>query len=315
MDKNLKSKATSPTRPDFLREASGPVAIRMTNDYLFHAMLQKDNEALKGLVGALLRLRPEQIVSADITNPIELGAYIEDKEFVLDVKLLLNSSAVINIELQVINRKNWPERSLSYLCRSFDGLNPAESYSEVKPAMHIGLLDFTLFPEFPEFYATYRMMNVKNHIIYSDKLCLSVVDLTHIDLATEEDRLHHIDRWAALFKATTWEDIKMIAQNDAGITNAANTVWKLSQEDKIRLRCEAREDYYRNERDVQLQMKKKDSTIAEQAAVIEEKEAVIAEQAAAIEEKDTALAEQAAAIEEKDAVIAALKAALEKKPL
>ena len=119
-------------------------------------------------------------------------------------------------------------------------------------------------------------MNVKNHTVYSDKLCLSVVDLTHIDLATEEDKLYHIDRWAALFKATTWEDIKMIAQNDTGITNAANTVWKLSQDEKIRLRCEARMDYYRNERDMQLQFEKANSTIAEQAAVIAALQAEIA---------------------------------------
>lgn len=40
-------------RPDFLGMAEGPVAIRMTNDYLFHALLQDDNEALKGLICAL----------------------------------------------------------------------------------------------------------------------------------------------------------------------------------------------------------------------------------------------------------------------
>ena len=282
MEKNLSSKTPLPARPDFLREASGPVSIRMTNDYLFHAMLQKDNEALKGLVGALLHLRPEQIMSAHITNPIELGAYMDDKEFILDVKLLLNNTAIINIELQVINRKNWPERSLSYLCRCFDSLNPAEGYGDVKSAMHIGLLDFTLFPKFPEFYATYQMMNVKNHIIYSDKLLLSVVDLNHIDLATPEDKLHHIDRWAALFKATTWEDIKMIAQNDLGITNAANTIWKLTQEEKIRLRCEAREDYYRNQRDMQRQFEKLNSALAEKDSALAEKDSIIAEQAAII---------------------------------
>lgn len=275
------SSFTSPplVRPDFLSQAAGPVTIRMTNDYLFHAMLQHDNEALKGLVGALLHLKQEEIISAVITNPIDLGESIADKDFILDVKLLLNNSAIINIELQVINRKNWPERSLSYLCRTFNNLNPGDGYLAIKPAIHIGLLDFTLFPGSPEFFATYRMMNVKNHIIYSDKLSLSVVDLTHIDLATEEDKLYRIDSWASLFKATTWEEIKMIAQNDIGITNAANTVWKLSQEDKIRLQCEAREDYYRNQQDVQNQLEQLTSTIAEQASVI-------ASLKAQLEEKD-----------------------------
>ena len=90
--------------------------------------------------------------------------------------------------------------------------------------MHISLLNFTLFPQYPEFYATYKLLNVKNHIVYSDKLRLSVVDLTCIDLATEEDKRYHIDEWAALFRAGTWEEIKMLAQNNDYIREASNTV-------------------------------------------------------------------------------------------
>ena len=45
-----------------------------------------------------------------------------------------------------------------------------------------------MFPEHPEFYATYKLLNVKSHMLYSDKLQLSVLDLTRIDLATTEDR-------------------------------------------------------------------------------------------------------------------------------
>lgn len=54
--------------------------------------------------------------------------------------------------------------------------------------------------------------NIKNHILYSNKLILRVIDLTHIDLATEEDLAYGIDHWARLFKASTWEELKMIAK-------------------------------------------------------------------------------------------------------
>ena len=47
----------------------------------------------------------------------------------------------------------------------------------------LGLLNFTLFPEHPEFYATYQLLNVKDYSLYSDKLRLSVLDLTRIDLS------------------------------------------------------------------------------------------------------------------------------------
>lgn len=53
--------------------ATGPLAIPMTNDYLFRALLQRNNHVLKGLICSLLHLSPKQIHSAVITNPIILG--------------------------------------------------------------------------------------------------------------------------------------------------------------------------------------------------------------------------------------------------
>lgn len=46
----------------------------------------------------------------------------------------------------------------------------------------IGILDYTLFPEHPEFYATYELTNTKNRNIFTDKLTIHVLDLTQIEL-------------------------------------------------------------------------------------------------------------------------------------
>ena len=237
-------------------KTSGPLIIPMTNDYLFRALLQHNNAVLKGLICSLLHLLPEKVYSVEITNPIVLGTAINDKTFILDIRISLNDNDVINLELQVINQHNWVERSLSYLCRAFDSLLIGDSYLEVKPVTQIGLLNFTLFPEHPEFYATYQLLNVKDYSLYSDKLRLSVLDLTRIDLATEEDRSCQLDCWARFFKATTWEELHMLAQNNETIGEAASTVYKLTQEERIRMECEAREDYYRTQRDMQLIMKR-----------------------------------------------------------
>jgi len=81
-----------------------------------------------------------------------------------------------------------------------------------------------------------------------------VVDLTCIELATEEDKNRHTDRLAKLFKATTWEEIKMLASNNSMIENAAETIYRLSADEAIREQCEAREDYYRLQRTVQKEL-------------------------------------------------------------
>ena len=112
---------------------------------------------------SLLNLEQSEIKSTVITNPIKLGEKIDDKTFVLDIHVMLNDDTRLNLEMQVINRGNWPERSLNYLCRAYDQLKLGEDYSQSKCAIHIGILDFTLFKAYPEFYAHNMMMNVKNH--------------------------------------------------------------------------------------------------------------------------------------------------------
>ena len=228
-----------------LQTATGKIDYQMTNDYMFHAALQKNPKVLKSLICSLLRLRLQEIRSIQIINPIILGEAVDEKTFILDINIVLNDNTLINLEMQVENLYNWEERSLSYLCRTFDQLQKGEEYSSAKPVIHISFLDFTPFPEYPEFYASYQFMNEKNHHIYSDKLTLRVVDLRQIELATAEDQASGLEHWARLFKASTWEEIRMIAKKDENLLEATETLYTLNADELVRRQCEARADYYR----------------------------------------------------------------------
>ena len=234
--------------------AHGPIPYNLMNDYMFRVVLQANEFVLRGLIGALLNLEQSEIKSTVITNPIKLGEKIDDKTFVLDIHVLLNDDTRLNLEMQVINRGNWPERSLNYLCRAYDQLKPGEDYRQSKCAIHIGILDFTLFDEYPEFYASYKMMNVKNHHVFSDKFILNVLDLTQIKLATDEDRLCELDYWAELFKAKTWEDLRMIAEKNQYMSRAAEEMYARNADESIREQCRVREENLAYERYVKEQL-------------------------------------------------------------
>lgn len=226
-------------------KGEGALKYTLRNDYMFRALLQRNPKVLKHLICALFHLKPEEVEEVVITNPVELGRAIDNKDFFLDIKLCMNKKTIINLEMQLVNEGNWVERSLTYLCRSFDHLNSGQNYAEVKPTHHIGFLNYTLFKKTPEFYAVNYMMDDENHHIYTDKFSLRVLDLTQIELATEEDKAWKINHWAELFKATTWEEIKMVAGKDEIFNEAAETLYELSADEKIRLQCEAREEYNR----------------------------------------------------------------------
>ena len=164
------------------------------------------------------------------------------------------------------NRVTRAERT--HLCRSFDQLSHGQDYSDVKPVIHIAFLDYSLFPENPEFCASYQLMNRKNNTLYSSNFTLNVIDLTHIDLATEEDKKFRIDKWARLFKASTWEEVHMLAEKNEYLQEAAETMFRLTAEEQIRKRCRDREEYYQDMRNYERYIAQQEEELSDAHAEI-----------------------------------------------
>ena len=97
-----------------------------------------------------------------------------------------------------------------------------------------------------EFYSRYRIKNVRDGRIYTDKFGINVLNLKCIGNATDDDKENELDAWAKLFKAKTWEEIKMIANQHDFAKEAANSIYAVSSDEAIRLQCEARERYERD---------------------------------------------------------------------
>ena len=277
---------------------------KLTNDYLFRAVFQSRPKALEGLCRAVLGLSEKDTLSVTLQNPIELGSTLDDKDFILDLAVVINNSLFLNLEMQMYYDKFWKDRSLSYACRSLNNLNKGDSYSRLLPVVQVGFLNYTLFPEHPEFYATYQLANVsqkENFYIYSDKLSISVVNLSRIDLATEQDKASGIELWARVFNATTWEEINMLAQKNEYLQEVVSGVRQLTEEEKIRQQCEAREinTYWERVRE------------ADRKQELQEKEDIINAQAGTINELADTISEQAGTISQKEQEIAHLHALLE----
>lgn len=265
-------------------DANEPIGYTLKNNYLFIALMNDSEYALKKLVCSLLGYPQSDIKKLTIRNPIQVGKAIERKGFVLDVALLLNDDTYINIELQLIDYGNWPERSVGYLCRSYDNLNRGDDYIDTKPAIHIGILDFTLFEEYLEFFASYRLLNVKNHNEYTSKFQLYVLDLNQIELATQEDRKHERDVWARLFQAKTRGDLMSIAQQYKEFEPVINKMNALMSDDAIQLQYDAEETLRNREKGIRKKIHRLEEELADKDERLLNQEARIAELEAKLEE-------------------------------
>ena len=139
-------------------------------------------------------------------------------------------------------------------------------------------------------------MDVNTHRIYSDKFSLYVLDLSQIDLATEDDCFWQVDEWAKLFKATTWEEIKMIADKNEYITETSNTLCDLYADRNVRERCLDRIEY-------NLRMKRYEDDLAKYKEEIMLKDKALEENQKAREEDKKTIKEQSIALDEKDALV------------
>ena len=270
------------------RNAKGPVRFNMTNDYMFRVVNQKNSNVTKGIICSVLHINPDNIQSIEITNPIELGDNIDDKTFMLDINVLFNNQSMINLEMQVVNEHNWQERSLSYLCRSFDQLYQGELYSVAKPAIHIGFLNFQPFPEHPEFHASYKLINEKNGMVYSDKFHLNVIDLTHIALSTDADKDAMLDSWASFFIAKTWEDIIMITEKNPYIAEAAQALYEAHADEVTEMQCRARRDYYKQKNTTEKIMRE----LTEKKALLTRENEILSSENEALSSENEALSKE-----------------------
>ena len=260
--------------------ATGEIEFTLMSDMMFHYVMQNSKNALTGLVCALKGLSTDDVQDILVENPIDLNS--AGKETIMDIKLTLNNNEILNIELQVYPDKYWISRSIIYLCRAYDNIGSGDNYSLVKPTTLFCITDQELIPNAEaEFYAKYRLTNLKNHHLYTDKFGINMLQLNHTDLATQEDINHNLVYWANLFKATTWEEFKKLAKDHPDIEEVGNMIFELNYDNQAKELLEGQRRYREQmnsqytagytdaEEKYESELAKKDATIAELQAELE----------------------------------------------
>ena len=107
-----------------------------------------------------------------------------------------------------------------------------------------------------------------------------MVELNQTELATKTDKVYNLDKWAKLFTATTWEEVKMIANDNEYLESLAEAMHKLSL-DPITVK------YLREREDIIRYNQAREDRIAEQEAQISEQAAEIERLKKLLEEKNS----------------------------
>jgi predicted transposase/invertase (TIGR01784 family) len=166
-------------------------------------------DLLKRLVVKLLGISADSIEEFEIRNPEMPPESLGDKFCRLDINMTVNGQRV-NLEVQVSDRGDFPERTLFNWAREYSTALPAGGeYHELPRVVVINIVAFELF-ECEEFHSEYRALEVTRHTPLTDKQVMHYFELPKLpEVISADDELK---LWLALFKADTEEELKQIEE-------------------------------------------------------------------------------------------------------
>ena len=214
-------------------------------DFAFKEIMMNENARI-GFLSAILKLNPKDIQTTQILNTNLRKLHEEDKQGILDVRILMNNKVEIDIEIQLSELKVWADRSLFYLSKMYtEQIEAGQKYNVFKRCVSISILDFTLFDDTDEFYSCFHLWEDMRHTLYTDKMEFHVLELSKLPKELKEDT-SDILLWAKFINAEEKEEFDMLATKNSYIESAYEQLQIISQDKKKRLEYEAREKAIRD---------------------------------------------------------------------
>jgi predicted transposase/invertase (TIGR01784 family) len=214
------------------------------NDVLFKTLFVKYPDLLKRLVTELLGIALDSISQFDITNPEMPPESLGDKFCRLDINMTVNGQRV-DLEIQVRDEGDFPERTLLYWAREYSSALPAGSeYHELPRVVIISIVAFNLF-DCEEYHSEFQALEVTRHMPLTDKQSLHYFELPKLPEVVGAD--DELKLWLSLFKAETEEELKQIEKLEVPVMQQAIKAYRsitVTPEfrEKERLYAKARHD-------------------------------------------------------------------------
>jgi len=259
----------------------GKLEYRFTNDVLFKLLFVRNPDLLKNLVAAMLRIEPKSIKRFRITNSeMPPAGSIDEKFCRLDINMVVNGRR-INLEVQVDDEGDYPERSLYYWARSYStSLGAGKRYAALPHTIHISILAFDLF-NCKEFHSEFRPLEVTRGTRLTDKMCLHYFELNKLPKTDDADDM--LKLWLSLFKAETEEELKKIEKIGGTTMKQAICAYRsVTATEEFKELERLRDRTKRNEASALYNARRKEreiwqGVVAEHVAELKTKDAIIAE--------------------------------------
>ena len=223
--------------------------MKRTNDLIFKLIFGSpgNTDILAAFLMSVLNLPEEEYETLTIVDPHTRIESENGKHSILDIKLHTKSQNVIDIEIQVADTPQLKKRILFYTAKMLtEQLDRGEDYDKLRNVVTILITDYSFVEDSDLYHHRYRFYDENTQSLFSDTMEINVLELPKLPQNSDATSLWD---WLRFLKTDREEEMKMLAQKNEKINRAFGVLMELSEDDKVKLRYEAREKAERDERD------------------------------------------------------------------
>lgn len=225
--------------------------LKPKNDIVFQSLFNKNNENItKAFAQALLEENIEKIV---INEDKELlRERPEDKLGILDLELDVNDKEKVDVEIQLIDKKNFIERLLFYFSKLYQSqMKRRSDYLEAKRVVLIAIIDypFELTKEIKEMETIWKLHEEKHkNLVLTNYLEIHILELEKVKNTYLKNKDNKKAQWMLFLDDPNSKEVQDIMQENKEIKEATIEVRKMSEDEKMQRLADLREKAIMDER-------------------------------------------------------------------
>lgn len=216
--------------------------LNIKTDYVFKRIFGREgNEQItKNFLSCILG---EKVSDIELEkNPILEKDLMDDKVGILDIKAEINKNTNVDIEMQIIDKKNSAKRILFYCSKLFiKSLKSGKDYNSLKKTISILIADYEL-DELKEVRKYITKWNIREEdcskIILTDAMEIYIIEIGKFKKYQGTKRYKELDSWIKFI-----ENPEVVDMSNKEIVMAKKVLDEISQDEHERYLAEMREKY------------------------------------------------------------------------
>ncbi len=210
--------------------------LKPKNDIVFQSLFTQKNEKItKNFISAIME---EKITKIQINTEKELyRERPEEKLGILDLEAEINNKEKVDIEIQLIDRKNLVERILYYFSKLYiSTIKKGQDYLSAQKVVIIAIIDYELdlTKEIKDMETIWDIRERKNKkLMLTDKLELRIIELSKAKEEYMKNKTSKKVQWMIFINNPNEVEVQEIMKENKEIEEAVVEIREMSEDEKL----------------------------------------------------------------------------------